>query len=165
MQVQTPGLSRLTSRPRRMRRGNAVIELALTLGILINLSFGMVEFGYYFYVKNSFEGAAREGARAAIVPGATNSEVTTAIANSMTVAGYSSAQYSVEYQAGTTGAFYVGGTNFSTDPTTITGATVGTPIAVTVYATWGTVGKGFSPMHFIGTSKVLSGVAAMRKEG
>jgi Flp pilus assembly protein TadG len=151
--------------PRRFRRGNAVVELALTLGILINLTFGMVEFGHYFYVKNSFEGAAREGARAAIVPGAANSDVTTAITNSMTVAGYSSSQYSVEYQAGTTGTFYVGGTAFSTDPTTITSAAVGTPIAVTVYATWGTVGKGFAPMHFIGAAKVLSGVAVMRKEG
>jgi Flp pilus assembly protein TadG len=152
------------SRP-AVRRGNAVIELALTLGILINLSFGMVEFGYYFYVKNSFEGGAREGTRAAIVPGAQNSDVTTAITNSMTVAGYASTQYSVEYQAGTTGAYYVGGANFSTDPTTITSATVGMPISVTVYATWGTVGKGMSPMHFIGSSKVLSGVAVMRKEG
>jgi Flp pilus assembly protein TadG len=151
--------------PRRSRRGNAVIELALTLGILVNLSFGMVEFGYYFYVKNSFEGAAREGARAAIVPGALTTDVTTAITNSMTVAGYSSTQYSVEYQAGTTGAFYVGGASYSTNPATITSATVGTPIGVTVYSSWSTVGKGFSPMHFIGSSKVLSAVAVMRKEG
>jgi Flp pilus assembly protein TadG len=147
------------------RRGNAVIELALTLSILLSLTFGMVEFGYYFYVKNSFEGAAREGARAAIVPGAANSAVTTAIANSMTASGYSSSQYSVQYQAGTTGAFYVGGTSFSTDPTIITSAATGSPVAVNVYTTWSTVGTGFSPMHFIGTSKVLSGLAVMRKEG
>lgn len=161
-------LTRTSPIPRaagRFRRGNAVIELALTLGILINLSFGMVEFGYYFYVKNSFEGAAREGARAAIVPGALTTDVTTAIANSMTVAGYKSTQYSIEYQAGTSGAYAVGGTSYSTDPSTITSATVGTPIAVAVYTSWGVVGKGYSPMHFIGTSKVLMGTAVMRKEG
>ena len=147
------------------RRGNAVIELALTLGILVNLSFGMVEFGYYFYVKNSFEGAAREGARAAIVPGAQTTDVTNAVANCMTAAGYSASQYSIEYQAGTSGGYAVGGTAYSTNPSTITTATVGTPIGVTVYTTWGVVGRGYSPMHFIGTSKVLMGTAVMRKEG
>ena len=43
------------------RRGAAILEMALTLGLLLNLTFGMVEFGYYFYVKNSFANAAREG--------------------------------------------------------------------------------------------------------
>ncbi|HEX4123174.1 MAG TPA: TadE/TadG family type IV pilus assembly protein [Tepidisphaeraceae bacterium] len=163
MLAQTSRLSDGTRRGRR--RGNAIVELALTLGILINLSFGMVEFGYYFYVKNSFEGAAREGVRAAIVPGAVTTDVTTAITNSMNVAGYAATQYSVEYQAGTSGSCPVGGTAYSTSPTTITGATTGTPIAVAVYTTWGVVGKGYSPLHFIGTSKVLMGTAVMRKEG
>ena len=29
--------------------------------LLLNLTFGMVEFGYFFYVKNAFENAASEG--------------------------------------------------------------------------------------------------------
>ncbi len=45
----------------RFRRGNAVLEMALVLPILLLLAFGMVEFGYFFYVKNNLQGAAREG--------------------------------------------------------------------------------------------------------
>ena len=57
---------------RRRWKGNAVIEVALTLPVVLALSFGCVEFGYFFFVKNSVQGAAREGARTAITPTATN---------------------------------------------------------------------------------------------
>src|SRR5688572_31653955 len=77
------------------RKGNAVLEVALTLPVVLALSFGCVEFGYFFFVKNSVQGAAREGARAAVTPTATNTDVTTAISNAMTAAGLQSSGYTV----------------------------------------------------------------------
>src|ERR1700678_3485057 len=73
-----------SNRALRKRPGAAILEIALTLTLLLNLTFGMVEFGYYFYVKNAFESAAREGARAAIVPGATTTTAATAVTNALT---------------------------------------------------------------------------------
>ena len=61
------------------RRGNAIIEAALVVPILLSLAFGTVEFGYYFFVRNNLQGAAREGARAAILASATNTDVTSAV--------------------------------------------------------------------------------------
>jgi Flp pilus assembly protein TadG len=123
-----------------------VLEVALTLPVVLALSFGCVEFGYFFFVKNTVQGAAREGARAAITPTATNSDVTTAVSNAMTAAGLQSSGYTV-----------------STSPTNVSGLASGTAITVTVQCTWGTVGV--RPLGIIGTNKIVKGVTVMRKEG
>ena len=86
----------------RPRRGGSLVELALTLGILLNLTFGMVEFGYYFYVKHSLEGAGREGCRAFICAGATLTDVTNAVNTSMTAANLASSGYTVVVKDGET---------------------------------------------------------------
>src|SRR5688500_4236036 len=77
------------------RRGSATLETALALLVLFPLTFGMIEFSYFFYIKHSIQGAAREGARTAILPDATNATVTTAITNAMTMAGLQSSGYTV----------------------------------------------------------------------
>jgi len=98
------------------RRGGAVtLELALTLSILFSICYGMIEFGYYFYVKNTMEGAAREGCRAAIVTGATIAAANSAVENQLQVANlvpsgttasgsgtYTIGNYSVTYTDSTT---------------------------------------------------------------
>src|SRR3569833_782680 len=71
----------------RMRRGNAVLDAALVFPILLSLTFGTVEFGYYFYVKHTLQGAAREGCRAGITPTGTDTDVTTAVVASLKAAG------------------------------------------------------------------------------
>ena len=43
--------------------GNAVVELALALPVLIGLFLGTLQFGYSFYVYNELEQAVRAGAR------------------------------------------------------------------------------------------------------
>src|SRR5207245_1174054 len=48
-----------------------------------------IDFGYYYYLQHNIEGAAREGARAGVVPGATNGDVTTAVNAVMNSAGLS----------------------------------------------------------------------------
>lgn len=130
---------------RIFRRGNAVLEAALVVPILLYLAFGTVEFGYFYYVKNNVQGAAREGVRAAIPPGATNTDVTTAISSQMTAAGLQASGYTV-----------------TTNPSNVSGLAPGTTVTVTVQCTWGTVG--LRPLQLISTSKLVKGQAVMRKE-
>ena len=119
----------------------------------------MVEFGYYFFVKNTMQGAAREGARAGIVSGATyTASITNAVQNAMSAAGFSNtAKYS----------FAVTDTTTSTTITTDAGLALvpsGDALQVTVQATWSTIGAGFRPMSLIGGAKIVSGTAVMRHE-
>lgn len=133
-------------RPNGARRGNVVLETALVLPILLALAFGTVEFGYYLFLKHALQGVAREAARAAIVPGATNVQVNTIVADSMNELGLSDSGYTV-----------------TVSPSNISTAAVGTNISVTVQCTWGTVGV--RPMQMIGANKLVKSVAVMRKEG
>ena len=91
------------------------------------------------------QGAAREGARAAIVAGATNADVNAAVNTSMTASGLQSSGYVV-----------------TTNPANIDGVASGTNISVTVECNWGTVG--LRPMAMINTNKVVRGATVMRKE-
>src|SRR5688500_12619308 len=109
----------------RRRSGNALLDLAFVLPILLMLTFGAVEYGYALYVKHALQGAAREGARAAIVAGATQAQVQAAIDGAMQVAGFPQTKY--------------------TRPMTITPAnwttsTAGTTITVEVKTTWSAAG-------------------------
>ena len=133
---------------RRRFRGSAVLDAALVFPILLSLTFGTIEYGYYFYVKHSLQGAAREGARAAITPTAANSDVTTAVSNAMSAAGLSGSGYAT-----------------SISPSNVNGLAAGTSVTVTITCTWGTVGSGFRPLGLIGSSKQVRGVTVMRKEG
>jgi Flp pilus assembly protein TadG len=133
----------------RARRGGAVMETALVMGVLIMLSFGTAEYGYYFFVKDILAGAARDGVRAAIPSSAANSDVTTAITTAMTAAHIPATEYTV-----------------TTSPTDISTATQGNPVTVTITCTWGTVGVTPLPVSLGGipTTKQVVGVAVMRKE-
>lgn len=51
----------------RNQKGQALVELALSLFLLVLLVFGVFEFGRAMYVKNSLNLIAREGARRASV--------------------------------------------------------------------------------------------------
>lgn len=50
-------------------KGTALVELAIILPLLFLIVFGVCEFGWAMYVKNTLGNAAREGARfAAVIP-------------------------------------------------------------------------------------------------
>jgi len=138
-------------RRRQRQRGNAVLDMALVLPILLALAFGTVEFGYYFYVKHNIQAAAREGARAAIVPSAVAADVTTAVQNVMTAAGLGASGYTTSV------------TDVNGNAINVSTATPGTAIKVTVQCTWGTVGV--RPLGVISSTKVVTGNTVMRKEG
>jgi len=52
---------------RRSQSGEALVEFALILPILLVLSLGMLDFGRAFHAKSLVDQAAREGCRVAIV--------------------------------------------------------------------------------------------------
>ena len=127
------------------RHGGAILETALVLPVLMSITFGGIEFGYYFWVQSTLEGAARNGARAGIVTGAANTDVTTAVNAELTAAGLNTSAYKIV-----------------TSPTSISTATAGTNITVTVSSTWSQVG--FKVLGIIGSSQSVSGVCLMRHE-
>ncbi len=59
--------------------GNAVIEFALVLPMLLLVVFGITEFGRAIMTVNVLTAAAREGARVASVAGADSAAVTTRV--------------------------------------------------------------------------------------
>lgn len=138
-----------TNKRYSVRRGNAVLDMALVLPILLSVAFGTVEYGYYFFVKNTLQGASREGARRAIVSGATLPLVTTAVNNAMSAGGFPTNKYTVAVSPST----------WATDP-------AGTDITVTVSATWSTIGIQPLPdaMGGINGAKTFNGRTVMRKE-
>lgn len=133
----------------RRRSGAATLELAFVLMLLLTITFGTIEYGQYFYIKNQLQGAAREGARAAITSGSSSADVTSAVATVMTTAGLQGISYTV-----------------STTPSTITSTapTSGNPVTVSVQLTWSSVGGAFRVFSLVGNNKVVRGTAVMRRE-
>ena len=142
--------------PRRVggpRGGSAILETAVVLPVLLMLSLGMAQYGYYFYLKNTFQGAAQAGARAAIPATATNASVTGAggvVTNMLTAAGIPAASYTV-----------------TLSPSDISTASAGTQVRVTISASWGTIGvQTLAPaLGGISPVKSVTGVGVMVKEG
>ncbi|HSV12633.1 MAG TPA: TadE/TadG family type IV pilus assembly protein [Tepidisphaeraceae bacterium] len=141
--------------PRRWRTGragSAILEMSLIAPLLFMLSFGVADYGYFLYVKNTFQGAAQAGARAAVPYAATNANVTGTtgiVTKMMTAAGVPSANYTV-----------------TLSPSNISGISAGTLITVTLSANWSTVGTHILPasMGGLGSSKVVSATAIAQKE-
>jgi Flp pilus assembly protein TadG len=60
---------------RRSERGNALIEFALVLPLLLIIFAGIVDFGLLFQRSEVVTNAAREGARIAVLPGYSTNDV------------------------------------------------------------------------------------------
>jgi len=61
---------------RRDQRGAALVEMALTLPLMLLVSAGIFEFGRAYQTWQVITNAAREGARIAVLPGTTDTNVT-----------------------------------------------------------------------------------------
>jgi Flp pilus assembly protein TadG len=146
-------------RSRRGRSGNAVLDMAFILPVLLMLTFGAVEYGYAMFVKHALQGAAREGARAAIVAGATSTSIQSAVDQAMQTAGFPQAKY---VRPSTIEMCHNG--SYSTNWTS---AAVGDGIRVTVQAQWSAIGFNVLPTWLggIDPSKTLTSATMMRKEG
>ena len=79
----------------RRRRGSEVLELALLLPLLLALTFGTVEFGFYFYLQHNIQAAAREGARAGVPYGATEGDAEAKASAFLTNANLNPANFSI----------------------------------------------------------------------
>jgi Flp pilus assembly protein TadG len=71
----------------KSRRGTVLVEMALVLPILLLITFGAIEYSYYFLASTKVNLAARAGARAAILPSATDATVQAAVTTAMTDSG------------------------------------------------------------------------------
>ena len=131
------------------RSGGAVLEMCLALPVLVMLSFGIVDYGYFLYVKNTLQGAAEAGARAAVAPSATNTSVTTIIASSLSAAGLQNSGYTVAFS-----------------PSDISTAAAGSAVTVTVNLKWGNVSMNTLSAGYggISSTKQIVGAAVMMKE-
>lgn len=65
----------------RSERGAELIEFALVFPLLLLLVLGMVDFGFLFQRYEVLTNAAREGARIAVLPGYSNSDVQSRVCN------------------------------------------------------------------------------------
>jgi Flp pilus assembly protein TadG len=136
------GFETSTRRVRKRRRGAAAVEFAVVLPVFVILVFGMIEYGRMVMVQQVITNASREGARGAVLDGATTSSVQTAVTNYLTSAKVNG-----------------GSTAVSPDPTT---AASGDPITVTVSIPFSAVSWLPSPMYLGG--KTLSASTTMRRE-
>ncbi|HEY0008916.1 MAG TPA: TadE family protein [Tepidisphaeraceae bacterium] len=127
------------------------MEGALVMSLLVPLTFGCIEWGHFFFVKHTLQGASREGARAAAVPGSVRADVTLAVNQSLASSGISPTSYTIHIRnAADTGDIDVV-------------QTAGTAIRVKVQSVWSDVG--LRPMNIISRDKVIVGQTTMRKEG
>ena len=72
-----------TMRNRHVRRGVAVVEMAVVTPVLVMLILGTVEIGWMLMTRHTLALAAREGARAASLPDATILEVQSRVTAAM----------------------------------------------------------------------------------
>jgi len=134
----------MNASPTKFRRGGAVLETAIVLPILLLMSFGLVEFADFFYLKHILQGAAREGARAAILAGVADPNA--AVTQALTTAGLNTANYTI-----------------TTTPEDLSSAAAGDEIQVVVEGTWSVIG--LRPMRLISGDAKVRGSAIMMKEG
>ncbi len=132
------------------RRGASVLEAAIVLPVLLMLVFGGIEWCLYVYAGHAVHGAAREGARAGILPGNGQAEVDAVVAAAMNRAGFDTGQYTLRT--------YVGATQAS--PAT---ANPGDFVKVTVELEGSAVGVDL--WGAITGDKTVTASAAMRREG
>jgi Flp pilus assembly protein TadG len=77
------------------QKGQALVEFALVLPVLILILFGIMEFGYLLMTYNVLTGAAREGVRVAAVTAPDIGRVQTAAQNLLSASNISGATVSV----------------------------------------------------------------------
>jgi Flp pilus assembly protein TadG len=124
--------------------GALAVETAIVLPLFFLFVFGLLEFGRCLLVADTIVGAAQEGCRAAIVPGATSSDVTTA-ANTVLSGGL------------------VSGATVTVSPSNLSQVKTGQPVSVTVQVPFDQVSWLPTPQYL--KNKVLKSTCIMLREG
>jgi Flp pilus assembly protein TadG len=128
---------------RRNRRGAAVVEFAIVAPVFFLLVFGMIEYGRMVMVQQVITNASREGARVAVLDGATTSDVQTKVNDYLTSA-------------------KVSGATVVVDPSPPSSAGYGAPVTVTVSVGFNQVS--WLPAPFFLGGKTLTAASVMRRE-
>jgi len=119
------------------------VEFAVVAPLFFLLIFGMIEFGRMVMIQQILTNASREGARVAVLDGATTAEVTSAVEEYMVTAS-------------------VSGTDISVSPNPPDSAGYGEPVTVSVSVPFDQVSWLPSPMFLGGNT--LSATTVMRRE-
>jgi Flp pilus assembly protein TadG len=128
---------------RRYRRATAAVEFAVVAPVFLLLVFGMIEYGRMVMVYQVLTNASREGARVAVLDGATTASVTS--------------QVNTYLSNGT-----ITGATVTVTPNPPSTAEYGDPVTVTVSIPFSQVSWLPSPMYLGG--KTLTSSTVMRRE-
>jgi Flp pilus assembly protein TadG len=143
--------SKSSSTRRGERRGVAAVEFAVIAPLFLLLLGGIIEFGQAFRIQHMLSTAARRGARASIVEGATNSQVREkVIADCVRTLGVSDADVTVTSMI-----------NGSSDGD-LSQAREGTAISITVDIPFTKAGVGFFASMF--SNSTLSSTCTLEHE-
>jgi Flp pilus assembly protein TadG len=63
------------------RLAAAAVEMAVVTPLLLTMLFGIIEYGWVFTVRQGLTNAAREGARVAALPGSTDEDIQSRVAD------------------------------------------------------------------------------------
>ena len=140
------------ARPRRSRRGMAIVELACFVPVLMVVVFATIEAARMCMVSQLLTNAAREGCRVAATNGKASADVTSRVNATLIAAGFTTAQ-----------ATQVTG-SMSLTPSSIETTAGNTPITLTLSLPMnGTNGVNWlsSPYFFRTTTMTISGKAVM----
>ncbi len=129
--------------PAAPRRGVAAVEFAVTAPLLFLLVFGMIEVGRGLMVQQLLSNAARDGARSAILSGATAENVEASV---------------IEYL----GSSSISGASVTVTPNPVTLAQGGDPVTVAVRVPFTAVSWLPAPRYLDGA--MLSASVTMRRE-
>jgi Flp pilus assembly protein TadG len=126
----------------KVRFGAALVEFALVAPLMILFTMGLIDIGRMTMVKQLLVTASREGARQASLPVATSASVQAYVLQMLS-------------DSGVTG-------NVTLSPNTLTAATAGTTVTVTVSADANSVSWMGSSMFMLG--KNITATTSMRRE-
>jgi Flp pilus assembly protein TadG len=132
---------RKTRKPHR--NGAAVVEFAIVGPLMIMLTMGMMEVGRVVMVKQVMVNASREGARSAILPSTSASDVITLVQSQLTGAA-------------------INGATVTVNPSSLTSAAGGTPVTVTVSVNANQVSWIPNPLFTL--NKTITASTTMRRE-
>lgn len=128
------------------KRGVALIEFAISLPLLVLLTFGAIEYGWMFLKMQEVTNAARAGSRLAVLPDTTSAEVNTSVGTYLAAAGMGAVAYAI-----------------TTTPAEVSAAIPGEVVTVTVAVPYGEVD--ILGMSIFPTPANLTAAVSMAKEG
>jgi Flp pilus assembly protein TadG len=140
----TGKLERVCRLCRKNRRGAAAVEFAIVAPVFFLMVLGMIEFGRMIMVQQVLTSASREGARVAVLDGATSAEVKTKVRAYLAAANVPAVDPVV-----------------NPDPPSTAG--YGDPVTVTVRIAFSQVSWLPSPI-FVSGSTQLTAATVMRRE-